>query len=326
MRFVDYRSRSPHFSFMLERDNHKSEVLYVEGENKTIKTPFILLTLYLRFYFSRKNKYFKSLFIESWYKYIDPIPDVDDSQKWCIIITITEILSYNLRFISYLHKKHNCKVIFVLGDIVNTYADKIDFDDIKQKVDLICTYNEIDAHQFDLSLHPAMVFDFSLDHEIPFYEKKIDVVYIGRDKGRGVVISDIYRKYSSLGLKCAFYIVGDDNSTKYDGIKYINWLSYNEVFEIVSNAKCILNILQSGATGITLRENEAYNLGSFLITNNKSFELKEIFNDGQVVNIEDVDSSFVNRLHRRKNSFNKKYNSYSLDSFYHWISSNAWKD
>ena len=87
----------------------------------------------------------------------------------------------------------------------------------------------------------------------------------------------------------------------------------------MKNAKSIINILQPGASGITQRDSEAYSLGCYLITNNKSEELNRIFNDEQVINIEDIKKEVAESIQSRAEAFTKRENKYTLDGFYNWI-------
>ena len=71
------------------------------------------------------------------------------------------------------------------------------------------------------------------------------------------------------------------------GIK--GWMDYKEVIDIVKQSNCILEVVQEGQNGITLRTMEAVCYGKKLLTNNKNI-VKYPFYDSKYISVfEDID-------------------------------------
>jgi hypothetical protein len=240
----------------------------------------------------------------------------------CFLIPPSIIIDYGEDFIEYLHTHYRSRLVLILGDRVEIYPKTLDLQSLKNTVDLICTYNSLDSEKYNLSLHPSMVYNLDIENVIPFLERKIDVLFIGQEKGRGEEIISVFKKCIKLGLNCEFIVVGK-TTTQFKGIEYKDWIPYPEVFEKIRNTKCVLNILQPGASGITLRDTEAYNLGCFLLTNNLDSELRKIFNDGQVILLNGLNKNIATAIKSREEMFPRKRNEFTMDNFYSWIEKNS---
>lgn len=317
MKFIDYRSMADHYSFVLTNDLHNSDVVYVPSINYLIRSK-VLQFLY-RVHHSKLNNYIKLPFKRLWYHYYIPKECRNYKGDLCFIVQPSVIIDNGDGFVDYLHSKYKCKVALVLGDRMGIYPSTFDIEHLKGVVDLVCTYNPVDSEKYNLSLHPSMVYNLNIQGEIPFKDREIDVFYIGQDKGRGEEIVNAFVLCNKLGLKCEFIIVGKTLSPKIEGISYVGWMSYMDVFERLKHTKCILNILQPGATGITLRDTEAYNLGCFLLTNSNLNDSKEIFNDGQVIQLNALNHNTADLIIKKEEAFPRKVNRFNMDCFYNWI-------
>lgn len=316
MIFVDYRSMARHYKFMLSHDHHKTGVIIVEEEERLFPNSFIYF-LY-KIHYSRINSIVNLPLKSLWYNYLIP-NNIDKTKQYCFILSPSIIISYGDAFVKYLRSKYQCKIVLVIGDKISTYSKSFDVNALKRSLDLVCTYNPVDSKKYNILLHPGVVYNLQVENIKPFVERENDVFFIGQEKGRGDQISEIYNKCKSIGLKCDFNIVGETIFPHVDGIHYSNWIPFEDVFERMKNAKSIINILQPGASGITQRDSEAYSLGCYLITNNKSEELNRIFNDEQVINIEDIKKEVAESIQSRAEAFTKRENKYTLDGFYNWI-------
>lgn len=317
MKFVDYRSLAGHYSYMLVNDEHDSDVIYVNSLLDQIDS-FLLRFLY-KVHFSKINRLFNLPFKQIWYKYIVPLSIRHYKEKICFILQPSIIIDYGYSLINFLHANYSCKVVIVLGDRMGIYPHSFNVERLKKMADLVCTYNSRDAEKYQLRLHPSMVYNIKVDDRILFANRGIDVLFVGQEKGRGKEISEIFRKCQNLGLKCDFTLVGYNHPQKIDGINYARWLPYEDIINKIKNSKCILNILQPGAEGITLRDTEAYNFGCFLLTNSHVQDLDCIFNDGQVISLESLNQRTASLIQEKGFEFPRKQNSYSMDRFYDWI-------
>lgn len=207
--------------------------------------------------------------------------------------------------IDYLREKYkHGKIVLFLQDIVSSFVDiykesVIDIMHYKHKCDAIISFDKGDAKKYGLLYHPTVFSHIS----VPISNvNKCDVFFIGKYKGRLDLLIDIYNKLSSYGLKCNFIVLKapKDKQRNSNEIKYIDRiLSYKEVLQLVNSAKCILEILQSGAVGYTYRLWETISYNKFLLSNNQSLVNSEFFDEKYVSifsSAKDIDMSFMSRI------------------------------
>ena len=155
--------------------------------------------------------------------------------------------------------------------------------------DYTLTYNQRDAREYNLIYSIPSLIDYSFvkdNPEIP----KMDVFYIGRAKERLDSLIDVFDVCTSKGLFCKFFIVDVPESQiiKREGIIYNKRLSYEKLLEYCKRSKCILNITQEGAEGVTLRDYEAVSMNKYLITNNPIIEKTIFYTPEKVIKTNDL--------------------------------------
>lgn len=157
------------------------------------------------------------------------------------------------------------------------------------------TYDQDDANRYGMKLrHGAYLDIYCTKTKV---EKKYDVLYLGRDKGRLKALLDIEANLKEMGLKTYFHICADRSYMKYKKKIYKPILQYKDYLELLKISKSILNVVQPGQTSLTLREYEAVfnevkcittNIGVldselydssrfFILTNNNIQELPHFF-------------------------------------------------
>lgn len=130
------------------------------------------------------------------------------------------------------------------------------------------SYDKDDCEQYNMGFITPNFFDvYSFDSQ--HYEKKYDVLYLGRDKGRLQHILDYEREFKKQNLRTYFHICADRSYMKYKNKQYKKVLSYKEYLELVKKSNAILNIARDGQTSITQRELEAVFFNVKCITTNK---------------------------------------------------------
>lgn len=107
-----------------------------------------------------------------------------------------------------------------------------------------------------------------------------DVYFVGVDKGRYSYLTQLKEEFKNKGIKCLFLITNDTNSPFYDHKKYSKRIKYNANLDLIHQTKALLDIMQKGQSGFTLRIPESMINHKKLITNNKrikeySFYCKE---------------------------------------------------
>ncbi|MFD2907247.1 hypothetical protein ACFSX9_00725 [Flavobacterium ardleyense] len=99
-----------------------------------------------------------------------------------------------------------------------------------------------------------------------------DIFFIGLDKNRYKELAELKNIFDTFGLKSDFHIVGNKKIFGQSKKKYKAAIPYEEVIEKISCSKAILEVMQSGQTGLTLRTMESLSYGKKLITTNQSIK------------------------------------------------------
>ena len=99
-----------------------------------------------------------------------------------------------------------------------------------------------------------------------------DCFYVGASKDRLAEIHSVYRRLSSNGLKCIFYIVGvsKEQQISEKGIIYNTYLDYDKIIKHIQHTRIILEVVQEKQQAPTLRLFESVSYNKILLTNNKA--------------------------------------------------------
>ncbi|NZA40363.1 hypothetical protein [Eubacterium callanderi] len=105
---------------------------------------------------------------------------------------------------------------------------------------------------------------YNLQRNTQYFYKKIlvqrntikyDVFFLGNEKGRGEILEKLAEEFISMGIKFYFHIVRDKTSS--GKFEYKAPLKYEKVLDYISQSNAILEIMQNGQNGLTLRPLEA---------------------------------------------------------------------
>ncbi len=268
------------YAEVCKRPNVKS-VLSFYPKNK------ILRILYQLQHSKTTNKYFnipfKSLWFNSYFR-----NDFADKNKPIVFVFDARLLEYDYvrDYVVWLRKKYpRCKLVVNYWDIVATWRESAKPDAIRGMVDMLVSYDRDDAEKYNMYYHPTVYAEAKITK--PNNTPKTDVFFVGGAKNRMKAILETYDRLEKAGLNCFFYVM--EAKPPYNqarrGIRYVTdktWLSYEECIQYVKHTKCILEIMQQGAKGETLRVWEAITYGKMLLTNN-SFMTKSRFYDPDYV-------------------------------------------
>lgn len=225
----------------------------------------------------------------------------------------------------YIKKKiKNSYLVFYFSDKISMYKMKYnifpEIDILKKNCDFIFSYNEVDARKYGLAVPPPVFPAFSEIEEDSEYNS--DVFFVGKNKGRSELLFDLYDKFSKAGFKCIFFIPDATEAEIHRlGISY-NRIPYSEVLRYVRNTKCVINIIQEGCEGITLRDYEALFYNKYLLTNNKYIKRTPFYRETQII---DLDLDYVERLKYLINQPlepNKTIYLYNWENYYNWVRDN----
>lgn len=223
----------------------------------------------------------------------------------CFIFFTNWVYLDNFGFLDYLRKTYpDSKLVWFLQDTVKNSINFLkksssDILGLKRKFDIVLSYDKGDCEKYGFTYHHTIFSEIEMDENV---KPQYDVFFLGRSKGR---IKDILRMYEILrdhGLKCNFHITSvPKEQQKYsEEIVYNNPMSYQDNLKHVIHSKCLLEIMQEGADGFSIRTNEAICLNKFLITNNEAIKHAPFYKSDyiEVFDLSNfhIDESFVNRL------------------------------
>lgn len=213
----------------------------------------------------------------------------------CFIFSGTMYELEKVNFLQYLRNTYpKCKLLYRFGDKVALYQKiSADFhiEKIKAMFDVVGTYNIFDAEENGLVQLPVTPHDYSSveeDESIP----ASDVVFVGRSKGRLQQLLDIYEQCTARNLVCDFHIIDVPvEDQKYpDRITYNRKMSYKDLLKRVKRSRCVLNIVQDGADGVTLRDYEAIGMNKLLMTNGHAVRRVASYNEQMVIDVDRLDT------------------------------------
>lgn len=98
--------------------------------------------------------------------------------------------------------------------------------------------------------------------------RESDVFFVGYDKGRLECVAELAERLKKEGLKVDFRVV-KDRTTVGESEYLSEEMKYEDVLNAINGSKAVLDIVQSGQRGQTLRPLEAMFAQRKLITNNK---------------------------------------------------------
>ena len=218
----------------------------------------------------------------------------DDKNELCIILNAH---FYNLFFagIYQLAKEYyrKVKIIFIFSDKIEyfqkQYCNFPSVEQLKEAFDLVITYNVEDAKKYQLILdRPCFPIYHKIGNELQDYSS--DVFFVGSNKSRLDQLISIFEFCYQNGLKCDFHINNvEPEKQKYkEYIVYNTYMDYSEVLERVKKTKCVLNIVQNGGAGVTLRDYEAFTFGKIILTNNYALKVTGMYSRKQVIWINEL--------------------------------------
>jgi hypothetical protein len=243
-----------------------------------------------RFHTSKKvNNILRLPFRKLWAKEVitrDVAKNLNADEKICFIYQGGQ--SYlDIEAFSYLRKRYPKSIlIYKYNDLVSL-NERLYPGFLERCIkifDLVITYNCEDAEKYGLILSPPVLLDYTQITPNP-NQKKSDIFYVGRAKDRLDELVRLFELCRSNGLTCDFNIIDVEPSRQLypDEISYNKAIPYMEMLQHVRNTKCVLNVVQNGARGITLRDYESIGMGKILMTNNHYIQETDMFDPNQVI-------------------------------------------
>ena len=119
----------------------------------------------------------------------------------------------------------------------------------------IWTYDPGDSKKYNIRL--KKVISYFRCYAKPAKEKKYDLLFVGRDKGRGDWLKELQAYLEKQGLRTRFLITADG---KFSPKKpyYEEPISYDQVTDWVAESRALLNVGMENQQGATMRDIESH--------------------------------------------------------------------
>lgn len=274
---------------------HCSDAVYL---SRLIQTDSgVLNALYNRHFGVRLNRIINMPFKGVWNQLYFKNP-FERSEKICFVIFAGRLYLDQYGLLHYLRNTYrNCKIVCFCQDISETFRG-VDPANLKNKVDLVLSFDQRDCEKYGWEYYPLVYSMPRVEDDLAIPES--DVYFVGKAKNRLNDILAAYEKLKAAGMKCDFHITGvPEAEQKYaDEIHYCTRMPYEENLQRIRKTRCMLEIMQQGGHGYTLRYCEAIALGRRMITNNPEIKGAPFYREDLIStfeSIEDMDVEFVRR-------------------------------
>lgn len=270
-----------------------SDAVYLSKQLQT--NSGVLNFLYNRHFGVRLNRIFCMPFKAIWNPLYFKNP-FDRSDKICFVIFVGCLYLDQYGLLRYLRKTYPlCKIVCFCQDISETFKG-VDPAALKEKVDLVLSFDHRDCEKYGWEYYPLVYSKPRVEDDPAIPES--DVYFVGKAKNRLSDILAAYEKLKAAGLKCDFHITGvPEAEQRYaDEIHYCTRMPYEENLKRIKKTRCMLEIMQKGGHGYTLRYCEAIALGRKMITNNPEIKGAPFYQEDFISTferIEDMDAEFV---------------------------------
>ncbi len=207
-----------------------------------------------------------------WNKYFSIQPEeLCDGTNYIIFQTG---IKYSPSYIKMLKKKYNTKIILYMPDTIENIGiatDRGSFEKYKAyyQIDQCYSFDQSDCEKYGMQF-----FDFySMIETDEITAEKSDLLYIGnyRNNERLEIIKAIIKTVQeSINYKIRLNSVPKEQINECECIEVNQPMNYNEIVAYTKKTKCILEIINTGQKGNTLRFKEAICYNKKLLTNNES--------------------------------------------------------
>lgn len=181
------------------------------------------------------------------------------------------------KYIQYVSKRiPNNRVFFFFDNIVGKRRRIVE--QIEKRGMVMTTLEEKDAKDYKM-----LVLDDFFNKEYRCYSKEClyDIVFFGKDKGRLKQLADYKRLFDEKNIKSYFHITKTTRFSKNNPI-YKKAIPYKSILKKVAQSKAVLEVLQKGQNGLTLRAMESLFLEKKLITTSKSIKNYKFYRKNNV--------------------------------------------
>ena len=192
-----------------------------------------------------------------------------EKRPLCFVVFSRREDLFECDVIKYMRRKYpDAKFVCFFQDLMEHHKN-YPVQAIRDQFDLVLSFDQDDCAKYGLTYYPLVyspVPEEKLCSDLP----ESDVYFVGKAKDRLGEILEAYRVLRDAGLRCDFHITGvaPEDRRYEDEIDYCIQMSYAENLRHIRKTRCMLEIMQQGGHGYTLRMCEAIMLDKRLLTNN----------------------------------------------------------
>lgn len=223
-------------------------------------------------------------------------------EKLCFVFFMTALKKYNEPFFRYLKNNYpGCKLVVYFDDIVSAFTNTWSFNHslADKYFDLKISYDEGDCKKYGYLYYPTSYSVVKIKDNPNVRQN--DLFFCGAAKQRYDTIIDIYKRSKYNDIISDFIIARYGGDNKVEGISYESYsLPYSIYLEHMIKSNCLLDIIQEGSKGFTIRTWEALVYGKKMLTNNKELLSAPFYDDKQFHYFESFGDNEINFIKERK--------------------------
>lgn len=219
--------------------------------------------------------------------------------------------------VKYIIAHSDAKVYVYLWNPIKNNKKMLGYVMKTQKFAKIFSYDKDDCEKYHMSFAPMM---YSSDLKKNSAPITADLAFLGYAKDRVPQLQQYFKEFTEAGLKCNFYVVGSHcDCDSVDGFTVSQrGLSYQEYLKMIESSNAILDLVQGGQSGLSLRVLESVFLEKKLVTGNVRVKEYDLYRPENIFvlenhNIEQIKDFFAEPYVPIEKDILKKYD------FANWI-------
>lgn len=144
-------------------------------------------------------------------------------------------------------------------------------------------------------------------------ECSFDSFFVGADKGRTLLLREIAERLQQIGLKNKFIVISKNCDDTDQLLTYQkDNFDYKEYVTILEDSKCVVEVLQEGQRGVTIRAIEALMHEKKLITTNADIVNYDFYNKDNIFiwgkdSVEELQDFFIRPYRKIDDNVREKY-------------------
>jgi len=235
-----------------------------------------------------------NIFLKFWYS--DWVRNIGSSE------TIICFMTKHYKHIEYIKSRHPLKrTILWYWNPVFRVANPLIFMNNGYE---LWSFDKVDCDRYNMRFNTTFYFK---DLKLNCKQKKYDVIFLGYSKNREAQLTNLENILRNEGLVTYFHVVPLTNKSN----SSFERMAYYDYLQLVAESSAIVDLVQEGQDGLTLRPMEALFFRKKLITNSSSIINERFYNRENIFLLGSDDlrtiKSFITMPYREANSEDLNY-------------------